>query len=105
VSSAQLDQQEIDDIAQQLKKGLKGGADTPSAPKGTVETSVVPAIGPQPVAPAPPTPEPVKAPTEGVLHLQRPKAPAPTPDDTIFIDSDGKLHLREAEADSAPKEQ
>jgi len=80
VSSAQLDQQEISDIAQELKKGLK-----PNAAEAASE--------PAPVPPA--------SPTEGVLHLNPRGAGSPaTPEDTIFIDSDGKLHAREAAADS-----
>jgi hypothetical protein len=104
VSSAQLDQQEIDDIAEQLKKGLKGSADRQVAASAVapVETGVAPEIAPQPVVAAPKE-EPVPKPTEGVLHLQR-KAPAPTPDDTIFIDGDGQLHLRDKATDNAPKE-
>jgi len=104
VSSAQLDQQEIDDIAQQLKKGLKapGGNEVTAMGVQPVETAITPEISPQPVAPAPvsPAPEPAAKPTEGVLHVQRPKAPSSAPDDTIFIDADGQLHLR----DNAPKE-
>jgi hypothetical protein len=105
VSSAQLDQQEIDDIAKQLKKGLKGGADpkVTASSSQAVETAVTPEIAPQPVAPAPPAAAPAEKPTEGVLHLQR-KAPTPTPDDTIFIDSDGQLHLRGATPDNSTKE-
>ena len=101
VSSAQLDQQEIDDIAEQLKKGLKGGAG-PTSDSKPVETAIVPEIGPQPVAQAPQAPEPVSRPTEGILHLQ--KTPSQNPDDTIFIDGDGLLHVREKTADSPPKE-
>jgi hypothetical protein len=99
VSSAQLDQQEINDIATELKKGLKPAASGP-APE------------PEPVAPKQeataggvakaPTPEPAK---EGEVSL---KAMVPTPvaqnDDTIFIDTEGKFQLRETppESDKPP---
>jgi hypothetical protein len=68
VSSAQLDQQEINDIAAELKKGL-----------------------PKPAQPA--VPESAPAPTEGTLHLNKPPEKNPnTPEDAIFIDSEGNIH-------------
>jgi hypothetical protein len=82
VSSAQLDKQEIDDIAKELKKDLKPGAQA---------------------APSTETAAPADAsPTEGTVHF-KPKADA-TADDTIFIDTEGHLQLREPAAESAPKE-
>jgi hypothetical protein len=96
VSSAQLDQLEISDIAQELKKGLK----TPeSAPMLTVNPEAVPL----PVQPAP-APEPAPTPNEGVLHLNNSRVRRePAPDDTIFIDNEGKLHANEPAADAAPQ--
>jgi hypothetical protein len=82
VSSAQLDQKEINDIAQELKKGLKP-------------------VEPKPAEGAPAAAQKAEA-SEGTLNL-KPKAPvAPSrTDDTIFIDSDGKFQLRSAEAEEA----
>jgi len=77
VSSAQLDQQEVDGIAQELKKGLQNtGGGVVSEPDTT----------------------------EGVLHVQ-PKNPKTTgSDDTIVIDSEGRLQVRESTPDAVSKE-
>lgn len=97
VSSEQLDQQEIDSIANELKKSLKGSADEPSsAPEVSDE--------PEPEEQTEPAPEPKPAaPTEGALHLKKPSG-EPAPEDTIFIDTEGKLHLNKAKADATAKE-
>jgi len=111
VSSAQLDQQEIDDIASELKKTLRPAEQKP-VPAGTeipvaadaaavVPTPVTPVLQPTPVVEAPKQPEQAEAPKEGVLHLNR--GPAPNPDDTIFIDNEGKLHAPNEADDVAPK--
>ena len=91
VSSAQLDQEEIKDIAEELKKSLIPGTSEPNLR----ETS-----GPLAVQPAPPQPAP--NPTEGTRHLKSKPQTGPAPDDTIFIDNDGKLHSNEPAADTAP---
>jgi hypothetical protein len=114
VSSVQLDQQEIDDIADQLKKTLKpqhgvtsqpalSVAGMPLPPAAPVTTETKPVVGAVPVAPAPV--EPAPAPTEGTLHLGKRPAPAPVQnaDDTIFIDNDGHLRTPDAPADTASK--
>jgi hypothetical protein len=94
VSSAQLDQKEISDIADELKKNLY-----PAAPKLGVE----PESAALPVEPAPIETPP--SPTEGTLHLKpKTQTDSSTPDDTIFIDSEGQFHLRETAGDTAPKE-
>jgi len=86
ISSAQLDQQEINDIADQLKKGLRS-EDATAAPLPVMPPATMQPIS---VQPAPTIPE---KPNEGTLHLQRqPNTPASNPDDTIFIDNEGKLH-------------
>lgn len=78
ISSAQLDQQEINDIAAELKKGLTTAppiADTP----------------PEPVQPAPKavhaTPKPKDKPQRSEETVD--------PDDTIFIDSEGTFHNKD----------
>ncbi|HSX04846.1 MAG TPA: ATP-binding protein [Candidatus Saccharimonadales bacterium] len=92
VSSAQLDQQEIDNIADQLKRGMHTG-ETPAA---LVPADIKPSIEQVPVEPAPNTA------TEGTLHLNRPpKSQATAPDDTIFIDNDGVFHAQDETAASA----
>jgi hypothetical protein len=84
VSSAQLDQQEIDGIASELKKGLRPAAG-----------AVVPEPAAEPVVQAP-------VPSEGTLHLNRaPSGPSTNPDDTIFIDNDGKIRISDEEAAAA----
>ena len=90
ISSAQLDKQEIDTIAQELKKGLK----SPSVADLGVSPKEVPlAVQPAPaIKPQPPH-------DEGVLHLNR-AAPSPNPEDTIFIDKEGGLHLNDQPADA-----
>lgn len=89
ISSAQLDQEEIDDIAEELKRGLKAPTAQPAGALTPQEASL-------PVAPAPPA-EPKKPKlnqTEGVIHLSKtPAKPESSPDDTIFIDTDGMLHV------------
>jgi hypothetical protein len=110
VSSAQLDQQEIDEIAGELKKTLRPAE--PAVPVSDADAEIADAslALPLPVTPileATPVVEPPKveeqppAPKEGVLHLNR--GPAPTPDDTIFIDNEGKLQLPAQPGDAAPK--
>ncbi|HSX30296.1 MAG TPA: ATP-binding protein [Candidatus Saccharimonadales bacterium] len=88
ISSDQLDQQEIKDIAAEIKKDLKASPDAPG-------TDVTPQTAPLPVAKAP---EPIK--DEAVLHLGPKVKPAhgPAPEDTIFIDSEGKLQANEPKA-------
>jgi hypothetical protein len=86
VSSAQLDQQEISDIAAELKKGL--GAKPVNEPA---------AAGPQPGS----------TPAEGTLHIKpqadTPKAPVQAPDDTIYIDNEGMLRATDQAAETSPK--
>lgn len=83
VSSAQLDKQEIDDIAAELKKGLKPAPEKqPEVPNGQVTIDKTP-LAPQD-------------------NAVKPLAPTSAPsDDTIYIDSNGQLHVRGAEADEA----
>lgn len=91
VSSAQLDQQEINDIAQELKKNLKAS--------GAANTSVPIQTAPLSVQPAPETPT---EPKEGVVHLNNPpQQRGPAPEDTIFIDNNGELHANTNADDSA----
>jgi len=102
VSSAQLDQEEIDDIAAELKKELK--------PTQTSEGSTNPPLPGTPpdiaTASLPLQPAPASSTTEGTVQFKKPKTTAETPaaDDTIFIDKDGLLHANEPAADAAPKE-
>ncbi|HSX06096.1 MAG TPA: ATP-binding protein [Candidatus Saccharimonadia bacterium] len=94
ISSAQLDRQEIDTIAEELKKGLK-------AP-GTPQLDV-PAKEAALAVHAEPKVEQKR--DEGVLHLNNKSAlsaSGPAPEDTIFIDNDGSLHLNGQEADTKP---
>jgi len=92
VSSAQLDQREINDIAQELKKGLQPG--------GSAAFTTTPETAPLPVQPAPPVPKPNS--TEGTVHLNKPASPrGPAPDDTIFIDNEGQLHAQDSLADGS----
>ncbi len=93
VSSDQLDQQEISDIAEELKKGLKKDASNN-----------------QPLPVATPLAEPVElpklaSPTEGTLPLfKKPSSqPQNNPDDTIFIDKEGELVLKDPTLDVAHK--
>lgn len=80
VSSAQLDQQEITDIATELKKSL--------APQAA-----------EPTAPATPTA------TEGVVHLSAHSEAAPAgADDTIAIDNEGMLRVNNQGNEAATKE-
>jgi hypothetical protein len=101
ISSAQLDQAEVDDIAAELKKSLRGDGAVASANPNPTAPPAIPVekhAGPLEVKPAP---EPVAPnPTEGTLHLNRkkPAASGPAPDDTIFIDKEGKLHPNEHDA-------
>lgn len=100
VSSAQIDQQEIDEIAGQLKKDLLPKADAQKAgePRGTEpKEAEVPAVA-SPL-------EPHK--TEGEIGLGN-KKPAshsdkPAADDTIFIDSEGRLQSNEPAPGAAPE--
>lgn len=83
ISSAQLDQKEITDIAAELKKGLNTKpAQESLAPKPT--------------------------PTEGTVRLtpraDTPPEPAKAPDDTIYIDNEGMLHAND-QAQEAPSKQ
>lgn len=100
ISSAQLDQQEIDDIASELKKGLKpGGGLAPGAPAVSPESAASSQMSVKPV----PTPDP--EPTKEGLAQFKPKASAEAaPDDTIFIDKDGHLQATEPATGSGPKE-
>jgi hypothetical protein len=97
VSSAQLDQQEIKDIAVELKKGLK-----------TPELTVSPQAADLTVRPAPVT-EPQPKPAgqqEGTVQLKAktPHEVAAAADDTIFIDNDGQLRVTEPVPGPVPKE-
>jgi hypothetical protein len=102
ISSAQLDQQEIDDIASELKKGLKQSpGPVPELPDAS---ATKPVFRPMPLAPAPePEPMPEPASQEGVLKLNN-RSPnnvqniTPTPDDTIFIDNEGQLRINAPDA-------
>lgn len=110
ISSAQLDQEEIDDIASELKKDLRpqNEAVPPSVPTTSIPAAAEPVMpvvpeSPLPVVPAPPLP-PAPTPTEGTLHLGRkPVAPVVSPDDTIFIDNEGKLRSPEEVGSQPPK--
>jgi hypothetical protein len=77
ISSGQLDQAEVDGVAQELKKGLQD----PPVSTGS---------GPNQ--------------SEGVLHIQSTKPGDSGRDDTIAIDNEGKLHLREPAVGVTPKE-
>jgi len=78
ISSDRLDQQEINGIAQELKKDLNVG---PKTIDGNSQSH-----------------------GESVLHLQ-PRDPRPqSPDDTIAIDNEGRLQLRHPSNDAIPKE-
>ncbi|HEY4161024.1 MAG TPA: ATP-binding protein [Candidatus Saccharimonadales bacterium] len=70
VSSARLDQREVDGIADELKRGL---GDAPNGPMA----------GPPDHA-------------GDMMHVQPPKPKAPGPDDTIAIDTEGVLHARDS---------
>jgi hypothetical protein len=86
VSSAQLDQKEIDDIAGELKKGLRPGGAKPAEEKPKEDT----------------TDQKVDT-SEGTLNLKSPSfAGANRADDTIYIDSEGKFQMRSAEAEEVP---
>ncbi len=98
VSSAQLDQQEIKDIAEQLKKGMQLPASAPNP-----QLTTTPETASIPVKPAP-APEPEPTPTEGTLHLGNRPKPQSAPDDTIFIDNEGQFHLKKPAADGSPGE-
>lgn len=97
ISSAQLDQREINDIAKELKRSLK-------EPKASAPATA------QKLEPAPEqqkhkTPQ-TTAPdaNEGIIHLQAKKpsqASDTDPDDTIFIDNDGMLHSKDESAEDA----
>ena len=90
VSSAQLDQKEINDIAQELKKSLK-------APEEALEPDPAAPIGPQAV---PIDVQPAPGPIVGQAGPHG-AAKGPGPDDTIYIDKDGKLHAKD-ETDGVP---
>ncbi len=93
VSSAQLDRQEVDTIAQELKKGLRPSEPAPAALEVPAHEAALPVHDE-------PKPEPKR--DEGVLHLNNKSASGPAPEDTIFIDNEGSLHLNEdAKSDSA----
>jgi hypothetical protein len=91
ISSAQLDQQEIDQIAEQLKKGLKPAGQDPSlATAGQVATTTAPLS----VEPAPEIASDVPKP--GILKARKPpEQTEAAPDDTIFIDNEGQIHARD----------
>lgn len=84
VSSAQLDKKEIDDIALELKKGLKPAEE--KQPEGAAE----PAYARQ-------------ATTATVASTKA--GPPAAPDDTIYIDNDGQFHVRGTDPDAADKGQ
>ena len=90
ISSAQLDQQEIKDIAQELKKSLMPGQE---------DSSVHEQSGPLAVKQAPEQ-QPANTEHEGTLHLKPKPQSGPAPDDTIFIDKDGRLRANEPAADA-----
>jgi len=93
ISSAQLDRQEIDTIAEELKKGLKPEPEVPQLEVPASQGALAVHDEPRPV------PEPKK--DEGVLHVNRPTS-GPAPDDTIFIDKEGGLHLNEEDTSAKP---
>lgn len=95
VSSAQLDQEEIDDIAEEIKRDMKPAG----APKLEVDTQSAP-------LPVEPAPEPASAepPKTTAVSKKPPKQSEPNPDDTIYIDNEGKLHLREEAQETKPGE-
>ncbi len=99
ISSAQLDQREIDDIAKELKRSLKA----PKAPASA--TAPKPESAPKVQASEAPKAD-VLSTNEGVIHLKAkvPKEGEPDPDDTIIIDNDGMLRIKgepaEGEADA-----
>ena len=72
VSSAQLDQQEVKDIAAELRKGLSAPVEAPGAPS------------------TPPNTPPAAPP---VLNAMTPNTSL-AEDDTIYIDSDGVMHQK-----------
>lgn len=111
VSSAQMDQQEIADIAKELKRNLKpqaNVADTSKVAKEDPSAKLKPAAVPKESVehkqPEPQSSAPVLSPEEGILHLQA-KMPADQPeedaDDTIFIDQEGKFHAKGEDIDGA----
>ncbi len=95
VSSAQLDQEEIDHIADELRKGLKAPAKT------DLELEPQPAVLPVEPAPADAAAKPGPA-KEGTVRFQaQPNTEKSAPDDTIFIDADGQLRITEEAEDKA----
>jgi hypothetical protein len=107
VSSAQLDEQEIKEIASEIKKDLKprtGKLTEPEEDALPPEAIPVP-VSVAPIAPAlePVAPEPKLSATEGTVHLNPPAGVTaqPNPDDTIFIDSEGQLHLQDEDETSS----
>ena len=91
VSSAQLDQQEIDDIAKQLKQGLvKEDKSTSStiAPK----SEVTPKATSKPELTIPTTVKQAKT-DSPALRAKLDNTVEASPDDTIFIDNEGMLHV------------
>jgi hypothetical protein len=85
VSSAQIDQQEINDIAEELKKGLGGSA---PQPQKKAEKPADASLELKPGAEA----------DEATIHLTpRAKKEDPAVDDTIFIDGDGVLRTNGVE--------
>jgi hypothetical protein len=106
VSSAQLDQEEIDDIAAELKKGLKPAQASGESIAPPPDLTVSAQTAPLPLQPAPADEQPLAAAQEGSLKFKKP-APAtdmPAAEDTIFIDKDGLLHASGPTAGSGPKE-
>jgi hypothetical protein len=83
ISSEEIDQQEINDIASQLKHELAA-----SKPVAKTDASAKPEAEAE-----------KKDQTEGTIHFNtRPNAqagPEQNPDDTIFIDNDGTIHAKE----------
>lgn len=101
VSSAQLDKQEINDIAKELKRSLKPSKDSVSTRGGA--KAAKPLNAEEPAEKPVPQPEsPVVSAEEGIIHLKA-KMPAQQPvedeDDTISIDQDGKLRLKGLDSD------
>ena len=104
-----MDQQEIANIAKELKRNLKPQTKAPEANKMVKDISpikpkaaTVPIKAVEQTRVEPQSSAPVLSPEEGILHLQA-KMPADQPeedaDDTIFIDQEGKLHAKGEDVD------
>lgn len=110
ISSDQIDQKEISDIAKELKQGLQEGSHgvttlakveetLAGSETSTGETVTTPEVVP--------TEEHKDKENEGTIHLLKNNAnkPQDTPDDTIFIDPDGTLRITAAAPGSSDQKQ